>query len=234
MPSYFISDLHLSAHRPKIISLLLDFLETCNDADRLYILGDLFEAWIGDDYIDPALDPVLEGLGRFSRNSDCFIMHGNRDFLIGDDFAAKTGFKLLPDEIVIDLYGTPTLLLHGDTLCTDDLDYQVIRKQIRSAEWKNKVLALPIQQRLDMAKQFRMDSNSSKSQKSEQIMDVNQQTVCNTMKNHAVNLLIHGHTHRLATHEFMLNNSAAKRIVLGDWYNTSSVLVADQNGQSFL
>ncbi|MFV2058249.1 MAG: UDP-2,3-diacylglucosamine diphosphatase [Thiohalomonadales bacterium] len=234
MQSYFISDLHLSAQRPHIIELLLDFLASCDDAARLYILGDLFEAWIGDDYADPAMQPVIQALQKFSRNTDCFIMHGNRDFLIGSDFVKQTGFELLPDEIVIDLNGRKTLLLHGDTLCTDDVDYQTIRKQVRTPQWKNQVLALPTQQRLSMAKQFRMDSDQSKSQKSEEIMDVNQQAVIDIMQHHAVNLLIHGHTHRLAIHEFTLDNAPAKRIVLGDWYKTRSVLVCGPTGENFL
>lgn len=234
MAIYFISDLHLCAQRPDIIGLLLRFLSKCEDAEQFYILGDLFETWIGDDYIEPALEPVLSALHKFSQCCECFIMHGNRDFLIGSEFESRTGFTLLPDEISIDLFGTKTLLLHGDTLCSDDVDYQAVRSEVRTDKWKSKVLALSVQQRLEMAQQFRSDSNSSKSDKSEIIMDVNQQAVIDRMTKHDVQLLIHGHTHRLATHQFSLNGQAAKRIVLGDWYQTSSILVCDKDGQEFM
>lgn len=233
MPTYFISDLHLSTERPAIIELLLRFFDECSNAEHLYILGDLFEAWIGDDYIEPALIPVLNAMQKFSRTSKCFIMHGNRDFLIANDFEARTGFELLADEHIIDLHGTKTLLLHGDTLCTDDTEYQTVRRHVRSKKWKIEVLALSVQKRLDMAKQFRQDSDSSKLSKSEFIMDVNQQAVIDIMSQHQVSLLIHGHTHRLATHELRINNEPAKRIVLGDWYQTSSILICDKNGQRF-
>jgi len=233
MAIYFISDLHLSAQRPDIINLLLRFLSECDDAEQFYILGDLFEAWIGDDYVEPDLEPVLQALHQFSQSCECFIMHGNRDFLIGAEFESRTGFKLLADETVIDLFGTKTLLLHGDTLCTDDIEYQTARKQVRTEEWKSNVLGLTVEQRLKMAQQFRSDSDSSKSDKSEIIMDVNQQAVIDNMSKHGVNLLIHGHTHRLATHQFDLQQKLATRIVLGDWYQTSSILVCDKNGQTF-
>lgn len=233
MAVYFISDLHLSQQRPEIIQSLLEFLRDCDDADALYILGDLFEAWIGDDYVDPALQPVLDALLSFSHKCACFIMHGNRDFLIGTDFETRTGCQLLPDELVIDLFGQPTLLLHGDTLCTDDVQYQTLRGKIRSTQWKSDVLALPVQQRLQMAQQFRMDSDTSKSDKPEHIMDVNQQAVQDAMSRHGVNLLIHGHTHRKAIHEFAIDGRASKRIVLGDWYRQRSILVCDKQGQRF-
>jgi len=233
MAIYFISDLHLSAQRPDIINLLLRFLSECDDAEQFYILGDLFEAWVGDDYVEPSLEPVLQALHQFSQSCECFILHGNRDFLIGSEFESRTGFKLLADETVIDLFGTKTLLLHGDTLCTDDVEYQTVRKQVRTEEWKSNVLGLTVKQRLQMAQQFRSDSDNSKSDKSDIIMDVNQQAVIDSMTRHGVNLLIHGHTHRLATHQFDLQQKPATRIVLGDWYHTSSILVCDKNGQNF-
>lgn len=190
----------------------------------MYILGDLFEAWIGDDYIDPALQSAIDKLAHYTKVVPTYLMHGNRDFLLSSQFEAMTGVKILPDEVVINLFGKPTLLLHGDTLCTDDVEYQNVRSQVRNKQWMAQVLTLPIEQRLAMASQFRMDSQTSKNEKSEEIMDVNQMSVEAAMIKHHVNLLIHGHTHRPKVHNLVVNNHAAKRIVLGDWYKTASVL----------
>ncbi len=226
----FVSDLHLDQKRPHIIAAFCQFLENLSNVDALYILGDLFEYWIGDD--DPAigLEPVITALQNLSNsNIPVYFIHGNRDFLVGKKFAQLTHCKILDEENVIDLYGTPTLLMHGDTLCTDDVAYQNYRAKIRNRWVQKTLLMLSQKQRLKLAEKLRNKSVSATQEKSEDIMDVNQQTVEHAMRKHSVNHLIHGHTHRPAVHEFDIDNQTHKRIVLGDWYDQGSVLVCTPN-----
>jgi len=228
--TWFISDLHLDAKRPQMVQAFMQFLGQVNDqADALYILGDLFEYWIGDDIVDsPAgqiVKPLLGGLKQLSDNgTELYFTHGNRDFLVGERFAEMTGCTLLPEKQVIDLDGTPTLLMHGDTLCTDDVEYQELRKIFYDTERREQFLALSFDDRVAEANRIRQISQEKMQYKSEEIMDVNQQAVEAVMTEAGVTQLIHGHTHRLAIHEFDLNDQAAKRIVLGDWYEQVSCL----------
>ncbi len=234
MTTWFISDLHLEPSRPASIQQLFAFLQQINgDADALYILGDLFEFWVGDDYLDTpegqAITPLLQALRAVSDSGvPIYFMHGNRDFLLGERFAAETGCTLLPEQQVVDLYGTPTLLLHGDTLCTDDVDYQKARAVFRNPKWIAQVMTWTIPQRIQRAQEMREVSKESTQHKSDEIMDVNQQSVEQVMRDAKVTRLIHGHTHRPATHDFQLDGVDAQRIVLGDWYTQGSYLRADK------
>lgn len=228
----FISDLHLSAERPAITALLLDFLqERAAHAQALYVLGDLFEVWLGDDAIHPAYQPVLENFRALANSGvPVSVLHGNRDFLLGETFERLSGCRLIADPTLIDLNGERILLMHGDTLCTDDVEYQQFRAHVRNPETQRQFLAMGIEQRIAMARQFRDASRERNSQKAEAIMDVNQDTVANVMRRHGVRQLIHGHTHRPAVHDFELDGHPARRIVLGDWYEQGSVLVCDAAG----
>jgi len=222
----FISDLHLSDERPEITAFFSHFLK--RDAARaqaLYILGDLFEVWLGDDAVLPGYQPVLAGLRTLTDSGiPVYVMHGNRDFLIGDGFVQQTGCRLLADPTVIDLHGKRTLLMHGDTLCTDDVEYQRFRSQVRDPATQRQFLALPIDERISVARHYRSESRERNSYKTAEIMDVNQSAVSDIMRQHGVYRLIHGHTHRPAVHNFTLDQHAAQRIVLGDWYEQASIL----------
>ena len=231
MTTLFISDLHLTEERPEIITLFRTFLrEEATQADALYILGDLFEAWLGDDAVLPSMRPVLDELSTLTKNSvSVFVMVGNRDFLLGEQFEKMTGCKLLPDPSVINLYGTDTLLMHGDTLCTDDVEYQEFRKQVRNPAWQSAVLAKTIDERIAMAHEARAESKARTQEKSEDIMDVNAEAVNEAFREHGVIRLIHGHTHRPAIHQLTVGEKMVTRIVLGDWYDQSSVLRVDEN-----
>ena len=221
----FVSDLHLDQKRPHIIAAFCRFLQECSSADALYILGDLFEYWIGDD--DPAigLEPAISAIRELSNTGvPVYFIHGNRDFLIGKRFAKQTQCKILAEETVLDLYGTPTLIMHGDTLCTDDIAYQKYRAKARNPWIQKPLLMLSVQRRLKIAEGLRNKSKSATQEKPEDIMDVNQLAVEQVMQKHNVNHLIHGHTHRPAEHEFNLGGNSYRRIVLGDWYDQGSVL----------
>jgi UDP-2,3-diacylglucosamine hydrolase len=228
----FISDLHLSDERPEITALFLHFLHNAAaKTQALYILGDLFEVWLGDDAVLPAYQPVLEGLRTLTGSGvPVYVMHGNRDFLMGGLFARQSGCRLIPDPTIIDLNGERTLLMHGDTLCSDDLEYQRFRIQVRDPETRKQFLGLPIEQRIAVAKHYREQSRIRTRDKAEEIMDVNQQTVANTMREYGVRRLIHGHTHRPAIHCFCLDDRPARRMVLGDWYEQGSMLICDSAG----
>jgi len=222
----FIADLHLSGERPNIVHLFRAFLKKeARQADALYILGDLFEAWLGDDAVPADMADVLHDLDTLTKTGiPVYVMVGNRDFLLGATFEKMTGCTLLPDPSIINLYGTNTLLMHGDTLCTDDVDYQAIRKQIRSPQWRQAILAKPIEERMKIAREARTESRARTREKSDEIMDVNAQAVASAFRTHGVTRLIHGHTHRPAMHENTINEQTVTRIVLGDWYNKPSVL----------
>ena len=232
MSILFISDLHLSGERAKITELFIQFLQQrASQADALYILGDLFEVWLGDDMILPDYQQAISNMKQLvDKGIPLYIMHGNRDFLMGEQFAALTGITLLEDPCVIDLYGTPTLLMHGDTLCTDDVEYQKFRAMVRNPVWQSDVLAKTPEERLALAKNIRETSKTEMAGKTMEIMDVNQNTVEETMANQNISQLIHGHTHRPAIHDFTINDKNMKRIVLGDWYEQGSVLACDENG----
>ncbi|WP_455198379.1 UDP-2,3-diacylglucosamine diphosphatase [Kaarinaea lacus] len=231
MATLFISDLHLSGERPAIISLFLDFLTTeASQAEALYILGDLFEVWIGDDAVPSDMEPVLNGLAALTaKNIPVYVMAGNRDFLMGAQFEKLTGCTLINEPAIIDLYGSPTLLLHGDTLCTDDVDYQQFREMVRNPAWQKDFLSKTIDERMEIGKQARQESMARTSQKSEEIMDVNEKAVENAFRTHRVLQMIHGHTHRPAIHEMSIDNQTARRIVLGDWYDQASMLEVENN-----
>lgn len=222
----FISDLHLDPGRPQIIELAARFLhDEARHSDALYILGDLFEYWIGDDQPINGLEPVLEALQQLkSADIPVYFIAGNRDFLVGETFANNYGISLLPDSTIIDLYGTPTLIMHGDTLCTDDVRYQELRAMLRNPQWQAQFLGLPLQERIQQALALREQSASETGEKSEMIMDVNPDTVANEIQASGTQRLIHGHTHRPGIHHLTIGNSTAERIVLGDWYKRGCVL----------
>lgn len=229
MATLFISDLHLHESRPLITRAFFHFLHTqAKNAKQLYILGDFFDAWIGDDDDSPLNNEVASELKKLSDSgTDIFLMHGNRDFLLGDQFAALAGAKILEEPSVIDLYGQPTLLLHGDSLCIDDTDYIAFRKQVRSPLWQQQILAQPLAARRVLAAQLREKSQAMNSLKAEDIMDVNQAEVMRVMKDAGVKHLIHGHTHRPARHALTIDGNAAERIVLGDWHDKGWAIYAD-------
>ncbi len=228
-----ISDLHLSRERPETVHLFLRFMEEQAASDlTLYILGDLFDAWIGDDDRTPPIPDVLKALHRLSEaGSAIYFMHGNRDFLIGEVFAEQTGCTLLPDPTVIDLAGTPTLLMHGDLLCTDDLEYQEARKYLRSPAFINGMLSKSLEDRAAVAAEYRRRSSEVVANNPADIMDVNQQTVEQYMREQGVPQLIHGHTHRPGVHRFMLDGRPAVRYVLDQWHSDrGSMLRIDKSG----
>ncbi len=228
----FIADLHLDPGRPAATDACLRLLRgRARRSAALYILGDLFEYWIGDDQPLDGLTPVGEALAELAgAGVPVFFQHGNRDFLLGADFAARTGLTLLPEEQVVDLYGRPTLLLHGDSLCTDDHAYQALRRQLRDPVWQREFLALPLAERIRRALALREQSMAATGQKDEAIMDVNAEAVAAALRRHGVRRLIHGHTHRPAHHRFPLDGHPAERIVLGDWYRQGSLLAVTETG----
>lgn len=231
----FISDLHLDPSRPEITNLFLAFLQRARAAEALYILGDLFEAWIGDDDDSELAGVVREALQELTRAGvPAFLMHGNRDFLLGGTFERQSGCQLLADPTVIDLYGEPTLLMHGDLLCTDDHAYMQFRAQVHDPAWQQTVLAKPLAERREMAAALRGESAQANAGKQTELMDVNAETVSAVMREHRVQRLIHGHTHRPAVHEFLLDGAPARRIVLGDWYDQGSMLRCDAKGCELL
>lgn len=226
MTTLFISDLHLDASRPAATARFDRFLrEQAGDASHLYILGDLFEAWIGDDSPDVHDRPVMAALRRLIvAGVPCSLLRGNRDFLIGDRFARETGITLLPDEHTIQLGGQSVLLMHGDTLCTDDHGYQRYRRLSRHPLSRAAFLGLAPDMRHRIAAYARRRSMAANEGKPARIMDVSPAAVSAAMRRHGVSTLIHGHTHRPGCHDFSMDGHAARRIVLGDWYEEGSVL----------
>ena len=224
--TYFIADLHLSADRQDITDCLLGFLQSqATGADALYVLGDLFEAWIGDDDVNHFTSLIA---GAFKQLSDSgtpvYFIHGNRDFLIRQKFARRAGMILLPEQAVIDLYGTPTLIMHGDELCTRDVAYQAFRRKARGWWWPRLMLSLPLSTRRNIASKGRKTSQQQQLSLSAEIMDVTPAEVVSVMRQQQVVRLIHGHTHRPAIHPLEIDGKTAQRIVLGDWYEQGSVL----------
>ncbi|MCJ7815663.1 MAG: UDP-2,3-diacylglucosamine diphosphatase [Xanthomonadales bacterium] len=228
----FISDLHLEDKAPERTEWLLTFLSGPASKDEaVYILGDLFEFWIGDDALSATAQRVAEATVVLHKQGvPCHFMHGNRDFLVGQVYASDAGLQLLPETCVIDLYGTPTLLLHGDTLCTDDVEYQAFRVQARNPDWKAAILALPVAERLKLAQDARAASMSHTGSTPMDIMDVNPGAVADALRAHKVSRMIHGHTHRPAHHTLDLSGVSTERIVLADWYNAGSYLEVSSAG----
>ena len=228
----FIADLHLDPERPETTRLFLDFLarRACQ-TDALYILGDLFEAWVGDDDDTPMNRDVIRALRACAESgTPVFIMHGNRDFLLGEEFARQSNCTLLADPAIIDLYGTPTLLMHGDLLCTDDTEYLQFREMVRDPRWQSEMLSRPLEERRRLAADMRRTSREQTGGKPESIMDVNPGVVTAIMRDKQVTRLIHGHTHRPAIHDPGIPGKMAQRIVLGDWYMRGSVLECTRAG----
>lgn len=224
--TYFIADLHLAQNRPDMTACFLRFLKgDATQAQRLYILGDLFEAWIGDDDDSAYLTTIANALSTLSAlGTDVYYIHGNRDFLLGQRFAKKSAMNLLPEVDLIDLYGKNVVIMHGDTLCTRDVGYQKFRKKSRSWWWQAMVKSLPLFVRKKMAADYRKKSAAATAMKQQDIMDVTPDEVIKCLESYHSQLLIHGHTHRPAVHELTANNKAAKRIVLGDWYEQGAWL----------
>jgi len=224
--TYFIADLHLAQDRPDITACFLRFLQDeAPQAQHLFILGDLFEAWIGDDDDSDFLATIAEALTALSAlGTTIYYIHGNRDFLLGQRFAKKSAMILLPEVDLIDLYGQSVVIMHGDTLCTRDIGYQNFRKKSRSWWWQTIVKSLPLFVRKKIARNYRKKSAAATATKSQDIMDVTPDEVIKCLENHHSQLLIHGHTHRPAVHKLKANNDDAKRIVLGDWYEQGAWL----------
>ena len=231
--SLFISDLHLAPERPGIIRLFERFVDDiAARADTLYILGDFVEYWIGDDDKASGLEPVFAALNRLRAAGTCIrLMHGNRDFLLGKRFARQFHIDIIEDPYLDSIDGKPVLLMHGDLLCTDDTAYQDFRRKVRNKYLQRIFLLLPLSLRERIALSLRGTSEKATAGKTEDIMDVNQQTVENTMLNAGVDVLIHGHTHRPGIHEFDLDGRRATRIVLGDWYRDGNYLRINENGE---
>ena len=218
MSLLFISDLHLSPSHPDVVDLFLNFLSgPALLAEKLFILGDLFEGWIGDDDLSPFNQMIISKLKVLSHSTECFFMAGNRDFLISQSFAKMSGCHLLEEPTIIDIYGTPTLLLHGDTLCTLDVGYQRFRSVIRQPFIKKIFLNLPLSMRDKIFNGFRSRSKVNVASKSMEIMDVTSSAVEQEFVHHGVFQIIHGHVHRPKLHKYKLANGECKRWVLGDW-----------------
>jgi UDP-2,3-diacylglucosamine hydrolase len=229
----FISDLHLAAERPAIVDQFFDFVSgAARQADALYVLGDLFEYWAGDDDMEDRLNGgVADAFAALhASGTGVYFLHGNRDFLVGDAFVRRAQATLLSDPALIDLYGTPTLLMHGDTLCTDDVEYQKFRLYARNAQNQARFLAQPLGARRAQLRGLRAESEAAKQGKSAEIMDVNQQAVENALRTAGYARLIHGHTHRPARHVHEIDGRTCERWVLGDWYTDGSYLHCSEEG----
>jgi UDP-2,3-diacylglucosamine hydrolase len=224
----FISDLHLSLEKPELTRRFLSFLvQRAPQAAQVYILGDLFDAWVGDDDWTPPLRQIKRHLKQLTASGTAvYLQTGNRDFLLGERFCQQTGVHLLADYALLNLNGVATLITHGDLLCSDDVAYQQFRVKSRSPAWQHAVLSKPLWLRLLAARWYRLRSFWHKRNKTQDIMDVNQETVNQTMLEHGAWRLIHGHTHRPAVHDFMLAGKAAQRFVLAQWHPDHAELLS--------
>ena len=233
MHTLFISDLHLCQSRPAINDLFARFIrDIASQAEALYILGDFFEYWAGDDDLaEPFHQTIAQQLSTLAQSGTrLYLMHGNRDFLIGETFLHAAHLTLLPDPTLIDLYGQPTLLMHGDTLCSDDVDYQAFRSQVRQPDWQQQFLATPLAARKAQIEALRQRSEQEKSNKAADIMDTNVDTVAATLRQFHYPRLIHGHTHRPNLHQHALDGHTCERWVLTDWYQAGGYLRCDASG----
>ncbi len=232
-PTLFVSDLHLTPARPHLVAAFHEFVAgPARSAKALYILGDLFDAWLGDDQLrEPLAAAVAGALGELpGRGVPVYIQCGNRDFLLGERFGQACHATMLPDSVVHDVQGTPTLLMHGDLLCTDDVDYQRFRAYRQDPKRRKRFLALPYFVRRTIAAVMRFGSSRATAAKSEVIMDVNADAVIAAMHEHGVTRLIHGHTHRPAHHTLVVDGRPCERWVLADWYRAASYLRVDAHG----
>ena len=232
MSILFISDLHIDENRPEITAQFADFLRTeACAADALYILGDLFESWVGDDAPDPGQRAATDAIRRLTGEGvPCFVMHGNRDFLLGAQFCAASGARLLSDPLIVTLYGEPVLVMHGDALCTDDHAYQRLRATVRDCDWQRRFLSLSVRERRALAGAARTGSQAHTAAVDYAITDVNAESVALALRNSGAATLLHGHTHRPGIHPLTVDGRACTRIVLGDWYSQGSVLRWDSSG----
>jgi UDP-2,3-diacylglucosamine hydrolase len=236
MATLFISDLHIDASRPAIIEQFLGFVESeARSATALYILGDLFESWIGDDAPDVAQTAAIAAVRALTQGGvPCFLMHGNRDFLLGEEFCRLTGATLLPDPLLVSLYGERVLVMHGDALCTDDAAYQRLRATVRDPDWQRQFMALPTAARRALAGAVRSGSQAHNATLRYEIADVNPASVALALRAAGVATLLHGHTHRPAIHALEVDGRPCTRIVLGDWYDQGSVLRWDASGPELI
>ncbi len=232
MATLFIADLHLQTEEPAITAGFLRFLQgEARHTDALYILGDLFEAWIGDDDPNPLHREIAIAIKALVDSGvPCFFVHGNRDFLLGKRYARDCGMTLLAEETVLDLYGRNILIMHGDTLCTDDTGYLAFRAKVHTPWIQTLFLALPLFIRSRIAAKMRAGSKAANSSKSMTIMDVNPQAVASVMAKHQVQWLIHGHTHRPYMHDLTVNDKPAHRVVLGAWHTEGSMIKVTPDG----
>jgi len=236
--THIISDLHLCQTKPSLFALFEHYMQKIAiHSNRLFVLGDLFEVWIGDDCLkieSSNTQLYRDVISLFKNYSDfhgeLFFIHGNRDFLLADEFEKQTGGKILQEPYFFDLSGRKTILMHGDSLCTDDTSYQDFRSMVRNSHWQKEFLSLPMEKRIEIASGLRQQSKQAQTEKSMEIMDVNQKTVNDFITEHDVDWLIHGHTHRQAIHELTVNDKQVKRIVLSDWGKQGFYLSIDKKG----
>ena len=230
----FISDLHLDPERPQMLELFIHF---CADiaarADELYILGDFLEIWWGDDEPAEYYQGIFNALSELStlHNTRVYMMHGNRDFMMGEELAKRCHFTLIDEPYPLELAGKNALLIHGDSLCTDDIEYQKFRQMVRNPLWQQQILSKSLEERYALAHSIRDQSKTDTSLKAEDIMDVNDTATRQIFIEHNIDLLIHGHTHRPAFHELMIHDKPVQRIVLGDWYKKGNYLRIDSNNK---
>jgi UDP-2,3-diacylglucosamine hydrolase len=232
MASLIASDLHLDSNEPWAIDAFIAFLKgPARAADSLYLLGDIFEVWVGDDDREPLIDRACEALRELTQAGvPVYALHGNRDFLLGEEFTRRTGVALLPDPVRVELHGVATLLSHGDIFCTEDPSYQNLRSIVRRTGWQRRFLALPLDARRDLASAARAGSRAHTQRVIPEIMDVNPDAVVNALRATQSRRLIHGHTHRPDIHELRVDGERAERIVLAPWYESASCLAVDAAG----
>jgi UDP-2,3-diacylglucosamine hydrolase len=232
MATLFASDLHLDSEAPWAIDAFLSFLDgAARDAEALYLLGDLFEVWVGDDDDNPDNTRVCAALKSLTASGVAtYAIHGNRDFLLGDEFTRRTGVKLLPDPVLVDLYGVPTLLSHGDVFCTEDPAYQQLRSIVRRPVFQRRFLALPLDARRELASAARAGSKAHTERTIPTIMDVNPDAVSRAFRATGARRLIHGHTHRPAIHPGVVDGTHTERVVLAPWYESASCVSVDAEG----
>jgi UDP-2,3-diacylglucosamine hydrolase len=232
LTTLFVSDLHLDAASPEAAEQFVQFLGSrARSAEALYVLGDLFESWIGDDDDEPFRAGICSALAALTSSGvPCYVMRGNRDFLLGRGFETASGARLIEDPLIIELYGEPVLLTHGDALCTADHAYQRLRAIVRAARWQRRFMSLPLAVRRSLAERARSGSRRHTDRTAGYIMDADPEAVLAAMRSCAVRSLVHGHTHRPAVHEFELHGAPARRIVLGAWHAAGSCLAWDASG----